>query len=53
MGTKLESYFEKAKVAGGLSAQVKLAILTKMSSNQAKAEPDSIENIKRFEDNSN
>jgi hypothetical protein len=50
MGTVLESYFEKVKVKGGISAAVKLAMITKMSSEQAKAAKDSAENIKLFED---
>jgi hypothetical protein len=50
MGSKLVSYFDKAKEKGGLSAQVKLAMLTKMSSATAMAAPDSSDNIKLFDD---
>ncbi|MBN2343800.1 MAG: hypothetical protein JXX29_22050 [Deltaproteobacteria bacterium] len=50
MGVKLESYFEKAKADGGLSAQMKLAMLTKMSPAKAKDAPDDEANIKIFED---
>jgi hypothetical protein len=50
MGAILQSYFDKAKEKGGLNAQVKLAMITKMSSEKAKAEPDSASNIKLFED---
>ena len=35
---------------GGIQAQVKLAMITKMSSTQAEAAEDSPENIKMFED---
>jgi hypothetical protein len=50
MGMILASYFEKAKASGGLTAQVKLAMLTKMSLANATKAPDSAENIKLFEE---
>jgi hypothetical protein len=50
MGAKLAAYFEKAKRQGGLEAQVKLAMLTKLSQKAAAEAPDSPENIKRFEE---
>ena len=50
MGDKLSSYYDVAKAKGGLSAQVKLAMLTKMSSTTAKSADDSPENVKLFED---
>ena len=50
MGTVLVSYFEKAKAKGGLAAQVKLAMLTKLSSEQASAVADSPENVKKFDE---
>ncbi len=50
MGMILVSYFDKAKTAGGIAAQVKLAMLTKMSSATASKAPDSAENIKLFDD---
>ena len=50
MGAKLASYFDKAKAKGGLAAIVKLAMITKMSDDQAKAAEDSPENIAMFED---
>jgi hypothetical protein len=50
MGAKLEEYFEKAKEKGGVGAQIKLAMLTKMSSKAAKNALDSPENINLFED---
>ena len=50
MGAKLEEYFVKAKAEGGLNAQMKLAMLTKMSPAKAKEAPDSEANIKLFEE---
>mgnify|MGYP001172899065 CR=1 FL=1 len=50
MGQALNNYFLKAKEKGGLQAQVKLAMITKMSSDDAIQAPDSEENIKLFED---
>lgn len=49
MGVILVSYFDKAKQIGGLSFQVKLAVITKMSSSQAMEASDSPENIAVFE----
>lgn len=50
MGIKLASYFDIAKEKGGIGAQVKLAMITKMSRDQAMGVEDSEENIKLFED---
>jgi len=50
MGIVLSTYFNKAKEKGGLSAQVKLALLTKMSAKAAAEAPDSTEIIKNFEE---
>ncbi|NQT74452.1 MAG: hypothetical protein HQ553_17065 [Chloroflexi bacterium] len=50
MGTKLEEYFDKVKEKGGLSAQIKLAMITKMARKSAATQPDSAENIAIFED---
>jgi hypothetical protein len=50
MGVKLAEYFKKANEIAGLSGQVKLAMITKMSSNQASEAPDSPENIQLFND---
>ena len=50
MGAQLVVYFDKAKAKGGLQAQIKLAMITKMSSQVAASAPDSPENIKMFED---
>ena len=49
MGTILASYFDKAREAGGIAAQVKLAMLTKMALAAASKAPDSPENIKTFD----
>jgi hypothetical protein len=50
MGMILASYFEKAKASGGIAAQVKLAMLTKMALATATKAPDSAENIKVFDE---
>ncbi|HNT29472.1 MAG TPA: hypothetical protein PKL83_00790 [bacterium] len=50
MGQILVSYFKKAEEKGGIQAQVKLAMITKMSSIKAQEAPDSPENIKIFEE---
>ena len=50
MGNILASYFDKAKTAGGIAAQVKLAMLTKMARATALQAPDSPENIKVFDE---
>ena len=50
MAEKLLEYYEKAKEGGGIRAQLKLAMITKISSDKAAKEPDSPENIKTFEE---
>jgi len=50
MGMILASYFDKAREAGGIAAQVKLAMLTKMARAAAQNAPDSAENIKIFDE---
>jgi hypothetical protein len=50
MGTILSGYIAIAKNKVGLMAQVKLAMITKMSLEKAKQAPDSPENIKLFEE---
>ncbi len=50
MGAKLTSYFDQAKAKGGLGAQIKLAMLTKMAASAAAATEDTPQNIKIFED---
>ena len=49
MGSKLTNYYEQAKGIGGLKAQMRLAVLSKMSSQKAESEPDTPENIALFE----
>lgn len=49
MGQKLLDIYEKAKNKGGIKSQVRLAMITKMSSVKAKEAEDSEENVKRFE----
>ncbi|NLE08839.1 MAG: hypothetical protein GX631_06260 [Dehalococcoidales bacterium] len=49
MGTRLAEYFDKVKEIGGLSCQVKLAMITKMSAKQALAADDNAANIQVFE----
>jgi hypothetical protein len=41
-------YYEEAGKLGGLKAKMRLAVLTKLSSSQAKSEPDLPENIEKF-----
>jgi hypothetical protein len=50
MGKILESYFDMAKAKGGMVAQVKLAMITKMSKQKAYQASDSQENIRIFEE---
>lgn len=49
MATKLVSFYQKAKELGGLKAEMRLAVLTKVPSSKALELPDSPENIKLFE----
>jgi len=49
MAQHLLSYFELAKNIGGLKCQIRLAILTRISSTVAKGLPDTTENIEKFE----
>jgi hypothetical protein len=49
MGSTLVSYYDKAKQKGGIKAQMRLAVLTKLPTNRAKDAPDSPENIQLFE----
>ncbi len=50
MAQKLIQYYEEAKKLGGTKARMRLALLTCMPTNVAMAEPDSPENIKKFEE---
>ena len=49
MGQQLTAYFDKAKSMGGLKAQMRLAMISKMSSSIASSAPDSPDNIKAME----
>lgn len=49
MGQKLLSYYDEAKKIGGFKAQMRLALLTSIGGQKAGKEPDSPENIKKFE----
>ena len=48
MGQRLLQEYEKAKDLGGMKAQMRLAILTRMPATKAAEEPDSSENINKF-----
>lgn len=48
MGQKLVEYYNETMKIGGLTAQVRLAVLTMISSAQASEVPDSPENLKVF-----
>jgi hypothetical protein len=48
MGKVLLGMYEEAKKIGGLSAQIKLAVQTKMPSSKAAEVPDSPENLSLF-----
>ena len=48
MGAALVDYYTRAKAAGGLQAQIKLAIITKLPSSKAAAAEDSPENLRLF-----
>lgn len=50
MGAKLSHYYEEAKAIGGLKGRMRLAVITKVSSDRCGELPDSPENIKLFED---
>jgi len=49
MAKLLTGYFTRAKELGGIQGVVKLAMITKISSNSAEALPDSPENLKTME----
>lgn len=50
MAEKLVKFFDEAEKKGGLKAKMRLAVLTSIPSNKASDEPDSADNIKKFED---
>ena len=49
MGAKLEKAYQIAKDKAGAQGRMRLAILTKVPSNKAGSEPDSPDNIQKFE----
>ena len=49
MGDRLMKYYEDAKKLGGMKAQMRLAVLTGVPSTKAGGEPDSSENVQKFE----
>ncbi len=49
MGNKLLDFFDKADKVGGLPAKIRLAVLSKSSSSNAKSMEDSIENIRNMQ----
>jgi tellurite resistance protein len=50
MGQRLIEYYEKARAMGGIKAQMRLAMMTRVPSDAAVHEQDSSENIRKFED---
>ncbi len=50
MGAKLTQCYEQVKAAGGLKAQMRLAVLTSVPSAKASELPDSFENVKKFQE---
>ena len=49
MAEKLVSFFKTAKDKAGIQGLVKVAMITKISTDQAATLPDSPENIAKFE----
>jgi len=49
MGQKLKEYYSYVKRKGGLQAQLRLAMLTRIPSTKAETVPDSFENISIFD----
>ena len=49
MAEKLEKFYADAKVLGGLKAQMRMAMITKIPGDKAKSVPDTPENIQIFE----
>lgn len=50
MAEKLVRYYDEANKMGGIKARMRLAVLTNIPSAKAESEPDSSENVKKFED---
>lgn len=49
MGDRLASFYEQAESVGGLDAKIRLALLTRIPSTRALVEPDSPQNLTKFE----
>lgn len=49
MGQKLLRFYEDAKRLGGLTAQIRLAVITKIPGTKAESTADTPENIALFE----
>ncbi len=50
MGAKLLDYYSKADKLGGMKARMRMAVITRISSEKAATEPDSPENVSKFEE---
>lgn len=50
MGQKLVAFYNEAKKTGGLTAQMRLAVITKIPGTKAAQALDSPENLKKFEE---
>ena len=50
MGAQLSNYYSQAYVEFGIMGRMKLAMLTKISSEKAQSEPDTPQTAKVFED---
>ena len=48
MGTMLKSFYEKAEKLGGMKAHMRLTMLTQTTIIRAEDEPDTEENIRRY-----
>ncbi|HNS20993.1 MAG TPA: hypothetical protein PKH24_10870 [Sedimentisphaerales bacterium] len=49
MGQQLVGYYEKAKAMGGMKAQMRMAMITKIPSTEAGVKPDSSDLLSVFE----
>lgn len=49
MGNRLVAFYDDANKLGGLKAKMRLAVLTKLPSEKAANEPDSSDNVAKFE----
>ena len=50
MGAQLLTFYDKAKAAGGLKAQMRLAMLSGISGPKAESTPDSPENVAKMQE---